>query len=105
MYFIFFQFEKLAIFSSILLFTEAELVYRDLQNITSTLGELKSLQSNLANKITEINTNFTSTCTSTGITNCPKLPSVANDFTVVSMNKILHQLKSLNGVKIFLNDL
>ena len=75
--------------STILMFTEATQVYSNLQNITSTLEELKSLQSNLTSKITEINTNFTATCGSV-ITNCPHLPNVSNDFTVVSMNHILY---------------
>ena len=74
--------------STILMLTEASQVYSDLQNISSTLGELKSLQNNLSTKITEINQNFTNTCNTTGIptSNCPNLPDVANDFSVVSIN-------------------
>ena len=74
--------------STILMFTEATQVYSNLQNITSTLEELKSLQNNLSTKINEINQNFTTICNASAIpsSNCPKLPDVANDFTVVSIN-------------------
>lgn len=66
-----------------MLFTGAKKVYDDLVNITGNLEELKTLQSNLSDKINEINANFTSACGSTH-PNCPQLPALSNDFTVVS---------------------
>lgn len=77
--------------STILMFTEATQVYSNLQNITSTLEELKTLQNNLSTKITEINQNFSTICGANTIppSNCPKLPDVANDFTVVSIKLVL----------------
>ena len=79
---------KMTNVSTILMFTEATQVYSNLQNISSTLEELKSLQNNLSTKINEINQNFTTICNASAIpsSNCPKLPDVANDFTVVSIN-------------------
>lgn len=66
-----------------MLFTGAKKVYDDLVNITGNLEELKTLQSNLSDKINEINTNLTSACGSPP-PNCPQLPALSNDFTVVS---------------------
>lgn len=66
-----------------MLFTGAKKVYDDLVNITGNLEELKTLQSNLGNKINEINANLTSACGSPP-PNCPQLPALSNDFTVVS---------------------
>lgn len=67
-----------------MLFTGAKKVYDDLVNITGNLEELKTLQSNLNDKINEINANLTSACGSTPPPNCPQLPALSNDFTVVS---------------------
>nr|XP_022313451.1 prominin-1-like isoform X1 [Crassostrea virginica] len=82
--------------------TKATQVYSNLQNISSTLEELKSLQNNLSTKITEINQNFTNTCNGSAnpilSSNCPNLPDVANDFTVVGnlTTEIEKVSKSLN---------
>lgn len=62
----------------------AKKVYDDLVNITGNLEELKTLQSNLGDKINEINANLTSACGSTPPPNCPQLPALSNDFTVVN---------------------
>lgn len=67
-----------------LLFTGAKEVYEDLVNITTNLDELKSLQSNLSVKINETNVNLTSACGQIPLSNCPQLPDLSNDFTVVS---------------------
>uniref|UniRef100_K1PJ91 Prominin-1 n=1 Tax=Magallana gigas TaxID=29159 RepID=K1PJ91_MAGGI len=74
----------------------AKKVYDDLVNITGNLEELKTLQSNLSDKINEINTNFTSACGSPP-PNCPQLPALSNDFTVVNnltdeINKVKNAL-------------
>lgn len=61
----------------------AKEVYEDLVNITTNLDELKSLQSNLSVKINETNVNLTSACGQIPPSNCPRLPDLSNDFTVV----------------------
>lgn len=76
-----------------MLFTGAKKVYDDLVNITGNLEELKTLQSNLSDKINEINANLTSACGSPP-PNCPQLPPLSNDFTVVSC-VIVHYVETL----------
>lgn len=66
------------------LFTGTKRVYNDLVNITKNLEDLKSLQSNLSSRITEINQNFTQACNQATISDCPQLPALSNDFTAVS---------------------
>ncbi|XP_056019373.1 prominin-1-like isoform X2 [Ostrea edulis] len=60
----------------------ADQTLKDLENITTTLSELKTKQNELDGKITAINQNLSAACN--GISPCPRLPTVANNFTVVN---------------------
>lgn len=68
-------------FLILILLVGADQTLKDLENITTTLSELKTKQNELDGKITAINQNLTAACNS--ISPCPQLPTVANNFTVV----------------------
>lgn len=74
-------------FLILILLVGADQTLKDLENITTTLSELKTSQSDLSTKIAEINTNFTHACSNSNPVipqaNCPHLPTVANNFIVV----------------------